>query len=352
MNAPAAPGKLGLLDRLRQGPVLCAEGYVFELERRGYLQAGPFVPAVVLEHPEAVEQLHREFARAGSDVVPALTYYAHRDKVRLIGLEDALEELNRQALRIARRAATQAQALFAGDVCNTNVYDPGDAAAHAAVRRMFEEQVAWAVEEGVDFIIAETFAFVGEAHIALEVIRQTGLPAVVTLAVHRQGLLRDGATPEAACRALADAGAAVVGLNCARGPATMLPLLQRVRAAVAGHLAALPVPYRTHDAEPTFQSLTGPPSACPPGGRPFPTALDPFLCTRYEMAEFARQAAALGVRYLGVCCGAGPHHVRSMAEALGKSPPGSRYSPDMAKHYALGTDEGLRQHNQEFAKDL
>jgi betaine-homocysteine S-methyltransferase len=132
----------------------------------------------------------------------------------------------------------------------------------------------------------------------------------------------------------------------------MLPLLQRVRAAVAGHLAALPVPYRTHDAEPTFQSLTGPPSACPPGGRPFPTALDPFLCTRYEMAEFARQAYALGVRYLGVCCGAGPHHVRSMAEALGKSPPASRYSPDMAKHYALGTDERLRHHNQEFAKDL
>jgi betaine-homocysteine S-methyltransferase len=352
MNAPSDPPRPGLLERLGQGPVLCAEGYVFELERRGYVQAGPYVPGVVLEHPEAVEQLHREFVRAGSDVVEALTYYAHREKLRLAGREDALEELNRQALRIARRVAREAGALLAGDLCNTNVYDPGDPATHVAVRRMFAEQAAWAVEEGVDFIIAETFSFLGEARIALEVIRQTGVPAVVTLAIHRRGVLRDGATPQAACAALADAGADVVGLNCARGPATMLPLLGPIRAAVGCHVAALPVPYRTHPAEPTFQSLTDPAGGCPPGGRPFPTALDPFLCTRYEIAEFALRARALGVGYLGVCCGAGPHHVRSMAEALGKSPPAGKYSPDMARHYALGTDERLRPHNQEFAKDL
>jgi betaine-homocysteine S-methyltransferase len=58
------------------------------------------------------------------------------------------------------------------------------------------------------------------------------------------------------------------------------------------------------------------------------------------------------VRYLGVCCGAGPHHIRSMAEALGKTPPASRYSPDMSKHYALGTDARLKAHNKAFARDL
>jgi hypothetical protein len=74
-----------LLERLAQGPVLCAEGYLFECERRGYLQAGAYVPEVVLEHPEVVEELHREFVHAGSDVVEAFTYYAHREKLRLIG---------------------------------------------------------------------------------------------------------------------------------------------------------------------------------------------------------------------------------------------------------------------------
>ena len=65
----------GLMERLSDGVVICAEGYLFELERRGYLQAGAFVPEVVIEHPEQVSGLHREFVHAGSDVVEAFTYY-------------------------------------------------------------------------------------------------------------------------------------------------------------------------------------------------------------------------------------------------------------------------------------
>ena len=98
------------------------------------------------------------------------------------------------------------------------------------------------------------------------------------------------------------------------------------------HVAALPVPYRTTPAQPTFQSLQDPDCAVIPDNRPFPAALDPFVCNRYEIAEFGKEADALGVRYLGVCCGAGPHHVRALAEGLGRRPPASRYSPDMSKH--------------------
>src|SRR6266851_6827419 len=94
--------KMGLLERLAAGPVICAEGYLFEFERRGYLQAGAFVPEVVLEHPELVEQLHREFVRAGSDVVEAFTYYGHRAKLKLIGREKDLAPMNRAALKIAK----------------------------------------------------------------------------------------------------------------------------------------------------------------------------------------------------------------------------------------------------------
>ena len=146
----------GLLERLDKGPVICAEGYLFELERRGYLQAGAFVPEVVLEHPEVVTQLHRDFVHAGSDVVEALTYYAHREKLRIIGREQELEPINRRALALAKGVAADTGALFAGDICNTNIYDPADAKSHQAVRAMFEEQVGWAAEAGVDYIIAET----------------------------------------------------------------------------------------------------------------------------------------------------------------------------------------------------
>ena len=83
----------GIQQRLAQGAVLGAEGYVFELERRGYIKAGPYVPEVVLDFPGAVRELHREFLRAGADVMVALTYYAHREKLRDVGREGDLEAL-------------------------------------------------------------------------------------------------------------------------------------------------------------------------------------------------------------------------------------------------------------------
>ena len=115
-----------------------------------------------------MSQLHREFVRAVSDVVEAFTYYAHREKLRLIGKEDALEQTNRQTL--AGEVAEASGALFAGDICNTNVYESGNEEAARQARAMFEEQVGWAAETGVDFVIGETFGYAEEALIGLEVL--------------------------------------------------------------------------------------------------------------------------------------------------------------------------------------
>jgi betaine-homocysteine S-methyltransferase len=339
---------VSFLESLTAGPVVCAEGYLFECERRGYLQAGAFVPEVVLDHPEVVESLHRELVHAGSDVVEALTYYGHREKLRVLGKEHLLEPLNRHALSIASRVARETGTLLAGNLSNTNIYEP-DSEATRRAQAAFEEQVGWALEAGVDVVIAETFSWAGEALLALEAIRRAGLPAVVTFAVHRDGLMREGLSPEEACRQAEQGGAAVVGLNCIRGPRTMLPLLSQVREAVSCPVAALPVPYRTTEDQPTMQSLRDPEREGEPA---FPTGLDPFTCTRYELGEFAAKALALGVRYLGVCCGAGPHHIRAVAEAAGKEPPASRYSPDMTKHSFLGSDPAVAASYREYAPKL
>ena len=348
----SASSPSGLLDRLETGPVICAEGYLFELERRGYLQAGPFVPEVVLDHPEVVRQLHRDFVHAGSDVVVAFTYYGHREKLRVIGKEELLEPLNRQALAIAREVAKESGTLLAGNICNTNVFEPGDGDSVRITRAMFEEQVEWALDAGADFIVAETYTFVAEALLALEVVHATGLPAVVTLAVPREGRFMDGPDAVEACARLADAGADVVGLNCFRGPDTMLPLIRHVRERVDCHVAALPVPFRTTDEQPTFQSLRDPGCPCLPDDMPFPTALDPFTCNRYEIGKFARAAADMGVHYIGLCCGAGPHHVRAVAEALGRAPEASRYSPDMSRHAFFGTNEAIPETYRKRSGDL
>lgn len=347
--------KRGLLERLQDGAVICAEGYLFELERRGYLQAGAYVPEAVLDHPDVVTALHRDFLRAGSDVVEAFTYYGHREKLRLIGKEHLLEPLQKNALALAKDSASGVLGeppLVAGNICNTNVWKPSDPAADREVRAMFEEQVAWAANAGVDYVIAESFAFYGEARLALDMILASGLPAVVTFALHQEDAFRDAVGIEEAVKRLEQAGATVVGLNCARGPRTMLPYLARIRGAVACPVAALPVPYRTTPDQPTFQSLRDPHYENLPGGRAFPTALDPFVCNRYEMGDFARQAAEMDIRYIGGCCGSGPHHIRAIAEALGRNPEASHYSPDMSKHYALGTDKSLKPFNQAYAPKL
>ncbi|QBD78782.1 homocysteine S-methyltransferase family protein [Ktedonosporobacter rubrisoli] len=323
----------GILERLRDnGVVLGGEGYVFELERRGYIKAGPYVPEVVLDFPEAVKELHREYLRAGCEVMVALTYYAHREKLKDVGRENDLELMNRQAVRLANEVAREGDALVAGNICNTWAYDPQNVSESSkVVRGMYEEQLGWAVEEGIDFVIAETNDYLGEALIGLEVIKQLGLPAMVTLATVQPDKTRDGYDYVEACKILADHGADIVGLNCDRGPATMLPLIEKIRATVPGYVAAQPVPYKTHEGALTFESLQ-----LENGARAFPLGLEPFLHNRFEMADFARRARALGINYIGICCGGSPHYVRAMAEALGRTPAASKYSPAMDLHPMLG----------------
>ncbi|GLY30669.1 homocysteine S-methyltransferase family protein [Kineosporia sp. NBRC 101731] len=327
------PSSRTFTERLADGVMIGAEGYVFELERRGYIKAGPYVPEVILDDPDALRQLHREFLRAGADVMVALTYYAHREKLKAVGRDGQLEELNRQAVRIANEIAAEGGALVAGNICNTWSYDPANPqASGAVVREQYREQLTWAVDEGVDFVIAETNDFVGEALIGLEVCQELNLPAVVTFASVQPEKTYDGYDYIDACKRLADAGAAVVGFNCSRGPETMMPMLEKLRAAVDIPIAAQPVPYRTSPTTPAFESLES-----PGGGRAFPIALEPYAHTRFEMADWARRAADLGVSFVGICCGGAPHYVRAMAEALGRETPASRYSPALDLHPVLGT---------------
>src|SRR4029077_12608400 len=139
------------------------------------------------------------------------------------------------------------------------------------VRAMYTEQLSWAAEEGIDFVISETNDYLGEALIALEVARDLGLPAMVTLAPTQPDQTRDGYTYAEACRILAAEGAQVVGLNCDRGPQTMMPLMAGIREKGACAIAAQPVPYHTDAAAPTMQALRSGTTQ-----RAFPLALEPF----------------------------------------------------------------------------
>src|SRR5207302_5181256 len=302
----------GILERLKDGPVLGDGGYLLELEKRGWVRAGPFTPEVALTYPDALRELHIEFRQAGAEVLQALTFYASRDKLATVGLENRLDDLNRAAVRIAREVAGD-QCLVAGNLSLTWMYEPNSASAKDRVRRTFDEQLAVQVDEGVDFIIGETFSWLGEALIAVKCAKQTGLPAMVTICFENKDETADGKNAADAAKALFDAGADIVGMNCLRPPEHILPAMEQMRKAVSGYLACQPVAYRTPKDKPDFTSLPE-----------FPYALDPLQLTRKEMADYAVQARDMGINFIGACCGSVAMHIREMAKVLNKLPEESR----------------------------
>jgi len=347
--------KRNLLSRLNDGAVICAEGFLFEAERRGYLASGEFVPELALENPEALKNIHKDFQHAGSDVVQAFTYNGHREKMRVIGKEELLEPLNRAALKIAREVANEVPSeqepnLIAGNISNSNIWNPNDESSQKEVHSIFKEMVEWAAEEGADFVIGETFYYAGEAYAALEEIKKANLHAVLTIAPMAENVMRDDVSVVDTCKELEQRGADVVGMNCFRGPTTMMPYLKEIRKAIKCYMAALPIPFRTTEKQPTFFNLDDNNNCtCPsPHGRTFPTALDPMYCNRYEIRKFAKEAHALGINYLGVCCGAAPMHIREVAKAIGREVPASRYQEKMANHFMYGTNERIPDHIKEY----
>ncbi|CAH1799361.1 unnamed protein product [Owenia fusiformis] len=259
--------------------------------------------------------------------------------------------MNKAALKIAREVADKTGTLMAGNLSNSCVYNPKDPETIEVTRNMFKEQIEWAVEGGADFIVAETYGMYAEAKLALDCILEygNGLPAVITMSAHVDDTTTvDGLPLPESIKKLEDAGAAVVGINCARGPETIMPVLREIRKLCKGPIAALPVCYRTSKENPTMQSLKDPDT----GKMAFPYNLDAWFNSRTQIDKFGKDCLELGIQYAGLCCGNCAHYTRSLAEVVGKTPPSSRYSPDMSQHFVFGRGKDLKyRHEYNNIKD-
>jgi betaine-homocysteine S-methyltransferase len=305
----------GILERLSHRPVLGDGGYLLELEKRGYVQAGPFTPEVAIEHPEALEQLHREFLRAGAEFLTTMTFYASDDKLETVGLKDKVDEINRNAVVVARKVAEEGDALVAGDLSLTWAYDPADPSSSDRVRALLDRQLQDMLDAGgVDFWVGETFSYLGEALLFVERAKATELPVMVTMSFEQVvPQAYEGDAPGECAKKLAGAGADIVGVNCLNGPGQQLPIAVEMREAVDTYVAAQPVAYRTTTAKPDFTSWPN-----------FPYGLSPMQLSRGEMADFARDAREAGIDLIGSCCGSVAEHVRAMAKVLGRLPADER----------------------------
>ena len=194
---------------------------------------------------------------------------------------------------------------------------------------MYEEQVRWSTEEGVEYMIGETFSCLKEAKIVLEVIRSFHLPAVITLSFLKSQEVQkvttmDGVPLPQASKELLDAGALLVGVNCSRGPSKMNKLVEEIVKEVPPEkVCALPIAYRTNESEPTFGTLTD--TVCPENNPVYPCGPDAFQVSEVVTVQFTQRCMELGLKYIGICCGNTGNYTRAMAETTGRKPPAGHY---------------------------
>jgi len=306
----------GFLERLDRGPVIGDGGFVFALEKRGYVEAGPWTPESVIEHPYAVKQLHREFLRAGSDVCQAFTFYASEDKLKNRGNaagNHGVYAINEQAVKIVKEVAYPEGALVAGGLSQTPTYM--SSASKEEVQAEVRKQIEVFKNEQVDLMICEYYEHVEECEWHVEAVKEymPGVPVCASLAINETSDVHGVPTGECGVR-LARAGADVVGINCHFDPFRCLEATKKMVTAVkeAGfdnvHFMVQPLGFMTPDA--SLQGFIDLPE--------FPFALEPRICTRWEMQRFARESYEAGIRFIGGCCGFEPYHIRACSEELTK----------------------------------
>ena len=311
-----------ILELIQRGTVLGDGGYLIELERRGYVDSGSerekvgtgrgsgqFTPEVAIEHPVALRGLHEEFLRAGSQVLQALTFFATREKLGRAGYGAQTEAINEAAVRIARDVAGD-RALVAGSVARTQLFEREGPSAADHARDLFAEQIRLLQNAGVDFLILETFFRLDEMRIALDCARQSGLPIMATMSFRPLATeSSDGHTPADCARAMVDGGAQIVGANCEQDPRRMLRILRAMREAVDVPIAGQPAAFRTTDEAQAFTRMPQ-----------FPDELETIQVPRRDFYDFARNAQAEGISYVGGCCGCNASYIRTMARGLATVP--------------------------------
>jgi methionine synthase I (cobalamin-dependent)/5,10-methylenetetrahydrofolate reductase len=283
-------------QRLREA-ILVADGAMGSML---YEQLGPqrSFDELNVSQPEAVFRVHQAYLAAGAQILETNTFGANRRKLAALGLAGRVTELNHRGVKIAREAreAASHDVLIAGSIGPLGLAPQMQPLPRGEAGEIFREQAAALEERGVDFFILETFSSLGELLTALEAIRSfSDLPIVAELTYSEEGTTFDGTRPRDAAEKLKEKGPQVIGANCTIGPQLLLPVLRELASVNGIQLSAMPnagFPKRVGD-----------------------RIVYPRSSPEY-FARFAREAAALGVRILGGCCGTTPDHIRAMVEAL------------------------------------
>jgi homocysteine S-methyltransferase len=246
-----------------------------------------------LRTPELIRDIHRDYVRAGAEVVETNTFGANPVKLGHYGLAAETEAINVAAARVARDAAgSRAAVVGAIGPLGVRIEPYGEMAVREA-QEAFGPQVAGLLEGGVDGFILETFGDVSEIGAAVKAVRaRSDLPIVAQMTIGTDGKTHYGTDPQVFGPALQAMGVDVVGVNCSVGPAGVLEAVEKLAKVVTIPISAQPnagLPREVEDRK-------------------------IYMASPEYMGQYAKWIVEAGARFVGGCCGTTPEHIREIAK--------------------------------------
>jgi methionine synthase I (cobalamin-dependent)/5,10-methylenetetrahydrofolate reductase len=303
-------------ERLKQG-ILVGDGAMGSLLYDAVGQQRS-VDELNSTHSEAVFRVHQTYVEAGAQIIETNTFSANRHKLSQLGMAERVAELNHRGVKIAREAreAAKHEILIAGSIGPVGAVRQVGRLPYDEILAIFREQAEALEERGVDLFMLETFSDIDELLIAIDAIRSfSRLPVVANVTFSEGGTTFAGRRPQEAWDQIKDKNIQAVGTNCTLGPQLLLPILRELAQCASLPLSAMPnagFPQRIGD-----------------------RTVYPKSSPEY-FALFAAEAAELGARIVGGCCGTTPEHIRAMAEAVKKIHPGSTSDSNNGSRAAVG----------------
>jgi S-methylmethionine-dependent homocysteine/selenocysteine methylase len=289
-------------ERIRSGPAILLDGAIgTELNRRGVDTRLPLWSTwALLEAPDTLATIHRDYVEAGADILTANTFRTHRRSLEKAGLGDRAAELTADAVAIARRAADEREGvLVAGSVAPLeDCYEPGLVPETSALRTEHREIVENLRRAGVDLLLVETMNTIREAVAATEAALESGLPTIAGMVCGRGPYLLSGEPVGEAARSLSALGPEMIVVNCTPTPAISGALREIMAATDLATGAYGNVGYA--DEEQGWVNTD---------------SVDPVAD-----AEDAAEWLQMGARLVGSCCGTGPSHTAALRRLLDERP--------------------------------
>jgi homocysteine S-methyltransferase len=292
------------LERLQQGVVLADGAMGTVLYERGITFDRSF-DLLNLQEPALVQSIHRDYIRAGAELIETNTFGASRIRLAAHGESQDARRVNRAGAQLARNAREEVgEAVFVAGAIGPlgKPVAPLGTISKEEAYEAYVEQVEGLVEGGVDLLIIETQTDLEEMKLAIQAVRRvTDLPLVAEMTFTEDERTLYGAYPEDVVRMTQTLGVNVLGANCSVGPQKLLEIVQRLR-----RKTELPISVMPNAGLPRFVS-----------GRFL------YLASPDYFADYAVRFKAAGANLIGGCCGTTPAHIKRMREALTRPGAGS-----------------------------